>query len=325
MKGLVGKARTFPRFDPLPLPQIDTFHDVLVRVSAIALTPAEAIAVRRVPLQPEEQFMHAHYFTGRVVQGNNRKFIEGDRVLGFTEHGNAAAEIVAVPGFRIEKVWNDNIQDAKIAGFAYDGFVAEKCFKSFERIEDFVLVLGADSPVGAIATAWAKFALKTRVHAVCRDSAKIRSLMPGPTRILEMNRGQPWHEALQDIQYDFILDCIGGHEIWMQGKHLLRPGGSFVSIFGDMFEPPAGISRIASEAMSDLFRNFKAAVSPGIGAKYEVFNAETTQYSIGPILEMLQHRKVQIPSFVQEFSIDEIGSYLEADTRNIRPVLKLSI
>jgi NADPH:quinone reductase-like Zn-dependent oxidoreductase len=323
MKGLVARARAPPCMEPLPLPSLTAFHDVIVRVSAVSLAHTEYLAIRHNPLDPGARFNQAHYFAGRVAESKDKRFVAGERVLGFAESGLAAAQFVGVAGFRLEKIPDRVNSDSHAAAIAYDGFVAVRAFQSFERKENFVLILGADSHIGVAASAWARFALNTRVHAVCRDSAKITSLKPGPTRILEMNRGQPWNEALNDVKYDFILDCIGGHSVWVQAKHLLRSGGTFVSIYGDMFDPPKGISHIASEAMTDLFRNFKASVSPGIGAKYEVFNTESTPYSISQAISMLQSTQVQIPSFSQEFSLDQISEFLESDPRSIRPVLNL--
>jgi NADPH:quinone reductase-like Zn-dependent oxidoreductase len=321
MRALVTLPREPPRMHPLPLPSPAANHDLWVRPQAVALAPSNALNIRHYPLN-NGQFAHAHYFAGTVLDSRHAAFKLGDRVMGFAENGLAAAEIATVASFRVQKV-PQALGDLEAAAMAYDGFVGVRAMSAFERLENFVLILGADSPVGAVASAWARFALNTRVHAVCRDPAKITRLRPGPTRLVEMNRGQPWDQALSDVKYDLILDCIGGYSIWAQAKYLLRSGGTFVSIYGDMFDPPRGITHIAAEAMTNLFRNFKAAISPGSGPKYEVFNSESTPYSIQQAAQMLSDDRVSIPSFAQEYSLEQIAQYLEADTQSVRPVLNL--
>lgn len=309
-------------FQRVPLPQTSTTNPLLINVHSVAFTLRDQQLINNG--NKTTPFRIGHFFSGVVEEVNNvGNFNIGDSVCGFLQGGGACAQYITVPTNSVLHKPQSISSMEEAAAFAHDAWMALKAVGRQEKKEDFVLVIGADSPVGMYGVVLSRLLKDTRVHAVCRDLDSIRVLKPGPTRIVTLLRGEKWHDALQDTCYDLIIDCIGGSDIWERANNLLRSGGTFVSLYGDAISLSGGPALMPGSGLSELFRNISSSLR-GQPLRYQVLNMELELFTGMELVVEALNSNVNVPasSLLSVFKAPEdLQKFVTSDTIHHRPVL----
>lgn len=247
------KAAVCERYGPpevvtikdVPAPMVGE-RDVLVRVSTTAVNIADArIRALRVPRGlaiPTRLAMGVlrprHPIFGLEVAGvvervgaAVRSFAPGDRVVasrGFKLGGHA--ELIAVPETGAIAPIAAGVSDADAVALLFGGTTALTFFdRARLRAGEHILINGASGAVGVMAVQLAK-QRGAEVTGVCSaDNADlVRSL--GADHVIDYRSRDFTHDG---ARYDLVMDNVGNAP-YSRVRHLLRPGGRFLMVIGDL-------------------------------------------------------------------------------------------
>jgi NADPH:quinone reductase-like Zn-dependent oxidoreductase len=304
----------------------------LVKVNAACFTlfdqhalqgPMAELGLRQPPYRIGRYFSGViHDVVSPTHLGN---FKIGDSIVGYAPEGGAVAQYIAISSNSIvHKPKALSFEEGAV--FAHDGFAALNAINGVEKKENFLLVVGGETPTGIYSIIYGQLVKKFRVHAVCKDLESLNVLNPGPTRIVNMLRGEKWYSALQDVKYDMIVDCVGGAEIFNQGKTLVRRGGTFLSLYGDNLDKTGGMAQASNAGVTQMFRNFQHAVFGG-SVQYVIQEVATEQYSAmqGFVDALNSAPKFTVPPFVEQvFEANNLGEFASCDSTEERPVIRIN-
>lgn len=212
--------------------------EVLVKMHAIGINPVDAYA------RQTEDIINAYVGTERPaiigwdISGEITEKAEdtdgfeiGDLVFGFTLHGKAYAEYVAIQASAIAKK-PANISHEEAAAFPIAGLTGGQPVLHVAGIKpgDTVLIHGGSGGVGHYAVQIAKH-LGARV--ISTSSAKNRDfvLSLGADQHIDYTNQNFW-EVVQGV--DFVLDTIGG-ETLIHSIDTVKPGGKVVTVVPQSF------------------------------------------------------------------------------------------
>jgi len=84
---------------------------------------------------------------------------------------------------------------------------------------------------------------------------------------------EDWGEVLVGENYDVIFDCVGGIENWNRAEKVLKTGGNYVTISGDV-QDKMSVSRLVGIAGSWIGRNFMSLFN---SPKYSYFTTDSSK------------------------------------------------
>ena len=275
------KAAVCERYGPpevvaikdVPMPVVGD-RDVLVRVSTAAVNIADArIRALRVPrglsvptrlamgIRCPRNPIFGLEVAGVVerVGAAVRAFQPGDRVVacrGFKFGGHAEFMVVAETG-AIAAI-PAGVSDADAVALLFGG---ETVLTFFDRAKlnagEHVLVNGASGAVGVMAVQIAK-QRGAEVTGVCSaaNTELVRSL--GADHVIDYGSRDFTHEA---ARYDLVMDNVGNAP-YSRIRHLLKPGGRFLMVIGDLPQMLAAVLRknvVSPGPANDAFsaRNYR--------------------------------------------------------------------
>lgn len=256
------KAAVYERYGPpevvsikdVPMPVVGD-RDVLIRVNATAVNIADArIRALRVPrglaipsrlalgvLGPRHPILGLEA-AGVVerVGAAVRSFKTGDRVVG--SRGlklGCHAEFVAVAETGAIAAIPADVSDADAVAVLFGGLTALLFFDRAKlRAGEHILVNGASGAVGVMAVQIAK-QQGAEVTGVCSaaNADLVRSL--GADHVIDYGS----RDFAQDpARYDLVMDNVGNAP-YARIRHLLKPGGRFLMVIGDLPQMLAGAWR----------------------------------------------------------------------------------
>lgn len=209
--------------------------DVLVRVRASSVDPADSYQIKGLPLlmrvvlrdvRPAAQFPGADV-AGEVeaVGKNVTEFRPGDAVFGAAKRAYAEYVTVGRKNLLVAKPANITFEQAGAIGIA--GTTALQGLRDKGRIQpgQHVLIDGASGGVGTFAVQIAK-AFGAHVTAVCsgRNADMVRSL--GADEVIDRTREDPTRRG---TRYDLILDVAGSRSL-RQLRRMRTPEGMLVIV-----------------------------------------------------------------------------------------------
>ena len=247
------KAAVCERYGPpeviaiqdVPMPAVGD-RDVLIRVRATAVTIADArIRAVRVPrglaiptrlamgIRRPRNPVFGLEVAGVVERAGAavRAFKPGDRVVasrGFKLGGHA--EFMAVPETGVIAAIPAGISDADAVALLFGGATALTFFNRAKlQAGEHVLVNGASGAVGVIAVQLAKLR-GAEVTGVCSagNADLVRSL--GADHVIDYASRDFTRDA---ARYDLVMDNVGNAP-YARVRHLLKPGGRFLMVIGDL-------------------------------------------------------------------------------------------
>ena len=220
------------RIERAPLPALQD-GDVLVRVSAAAITPSELgweptwthpDGTSRTPVVP------SHEVAGIVIRGAGEiDWSSGSAVFGLADfyRDGGAAEYIAMQAADLAE-WPAGIGAAMIAALPLSGLTAWQALFDHGHLlaGERVLVHGAAGGVGNYAVQLAKVGGAT-VSGVAaeRDMEFVRGL--GVDDVVD--RADAFDSLAGGVPFDLIIDTVGG-EVLARSWALLAPAGRLVSI-----------------------------------------------------------------------------------------------
>jgi NADPH:quinone reductase-like Zn-dependent oxidoreductase len=266
------KAAVCERYGPpevvvikdVPMPVVGE-HDVLVRVKATAVNIGDArVRAVRVPrglsiptrlamgiLRPRNPVFGLDV-AGVVEQVGAavRSFKPGDRVVasrGFKFGGHA--EFMAVPESGAIAAIPAGVSDADAVALLFGGVTALLFFDQAKlQAGEHILINGASGAVGVMAVQIAK-QRGAEVTGVCSagNADLVRSL--GADHVIDYAAGD---FARESVRYDLVMDNVGNAP-YARIRHLLKPGGRFLMVVGDLREMLAAALRkdVVSPAPAD--------------------------------------------------------------------------
>jgi NADPH:quinone reductase-like Zn-dependent oxidoreductase len=267
----------------VPVPLVGE-RDVLIRVNTTAVNIADArIRALRVPrglaipsrlalgiLHPRNPIFGLEV-AGIVerVGAAVRSFKPGDRVVasrGFKLGGHAEFMRVAETG-AITTI-PDNVSDADAVALLFGGVTALGFFDQAKlRAGEHVLINGASGAVGVIAVQVAK-QRGAVVTGVCSaaNAELVRSL--GADDVIDYGSRDFTKEQ---TRYDLIMDNVGNAP-YPRIRHVLKPGGRFLMVIGDLPQMLAAIPRkdvvsSISEGVAISTRNYRVLLDMAAAAQ----------------------------------------------------------
>jgi NADPH:quinone reductase-like Zn-dependent oxidoreductase len=212
--------------------------EVLVRVKAIGINPADAYARQNEEMMSIYAGKERPAIIGWDISGEiNEKaegtesFEIGDPVFGFTSNGRAYAEYVAIPVSAIARK-PENISYQEAAAFPIAGLTGGQPLLHAANINkgDTVLIQGGSGGVGHYAVQIAKH-LGAKV--ISTSSAKNRDfvLSLGADQHIDYT-AEKFYEVVKDV--DFVLDTIGG-ETLVRSIDCVKEGGKIVTVIPPSF------------------------------------------------------------------------------------------
>jgi len=235
MRGVVvGGPRNFVLMHELAKATPRSPKELLVQVHACALTRSDlSRCLGLVESQTSlEYVIPGREFSGTVVTESDR-FRQGQRVFGVLSPAfdqGAMAEFVLTDQDSIAIV-PDSLDLSCAAAIPLAGISAVQACKQLQK-DSSVLVLGADSWEGLIASFWVKLILGADLTIGIEgqdDEARYRKALG----VLHCQVHRLGLSSALPKGFDLILDCIGGKEVWQQARDCLVSGGEFVTLFGD--------------------------------------------------------------------------------------------
>src|SRR5947209_8703254 len=206
--------------------------DVLVRVRAAAVNPADWAIMRGLPyiarplygLRKPKNRVRGTDVAGEVeaVGTGVTRFRPGDQVFGWCRHlGGAFAEYASISEDALEPK-PANLAFEQAAAIPTAGLVALEALRDV-RAEQTVLVNGASGGIGTFAVQIAK-SLGAEVTGVCSTSNVdlVRSI--GADQVIDYTRED---FTRTEQRYDFILDNVGNHSL-SDLRGALSPKGTLV-------------------------------------------------------------------------------------------------
>lgn len=252
----------------VPMPVVGE-GDVLIRVKATAVTIADArVRALRVPrglslptrlamgiLRPKHPVFGLEA-SGVVEQVGRavRSFKPGERVVasrGFKFGGHA--EFMAVPESGAIATIPDGVSDADAVAVLFGGVTALVFFDKGKLAPgEHVLVNGASGAVGVMAVQIAK-QRDANVTGVCSaaNAELVRSL--GADRVINY---AACDFAQGPARYDLVMDNVGNAP-YSRVRHLLKPGGRYLMVIGDLLQMLAAVGRrdVVSASQEDAAFN----------------------------------------------------------------------
>lgn len=272
------KAAVCERYGPpeavvikdVPMPVVGA-GDVLIRVKATAVTIADArVRAVRVPrglsiptrlamgiLRPRHPVFGLEV-AGVVEQVGAavRSFKPGERVVasrGFKFGGHA--EFMAVPESGAVAAIPDGVSDTDAVAVLFGGVTALVFFdKGKLQPGDNILINGASGAVGVMAVQIAK-QRGARVTGVCSaaNAELVRSL--GADHVIDYAARD---FTLDPARYDLVMDNVGNAP-YSRIRHLLKPGGRYLMVIGDLPQMLAAARRRDVVSASQEDAAFKAS------------------------------------------------------------------
>jgi NADPH:quinone reductase-like Zn-dependent oxidoreductase len=228
-------------YEEAPIPRVGS-GDALVRVNAAGITPTEFTwnstfttkdKKDRLPIVPSFEVAGTVEKLGPGASG----LAEGDEVYGLLDfwRDGAAAEYTAVRA-------SDLAPKPRSLSFEYSaamplsGLTAWQCLFDYAKLAkgDTVLIHGAGGGVGTFAVQFARWR-GAHVFATCstEKAGLVRSL--GADRVIDYTSAR-FQDEVGGL--DAVIDTVGG-EVLENSWGVLRPGGSLVTIVGDVPEEKA--------------------------------------------------------------------------------------
>lgn len=242
----------FKYSEEIPVPQIKSDHEVLVRVKAAGVNPVEAkVAAGNMKLATFIMSLPAIIgadYAGIVVAKGSKveEFQVGDEVFGtqilpFYVHGSYA-QYVTINTKRAsiaKKPEHLSFEQAASVGIAaltaYQGIIKNGAVTEANTNERRnILVVGASGGVGSYGVQIAK-AINPENHVVGICSEKniefVKSL--GADRIVNYRDKEEFDAFLEEkVPFDIIFDCVGGEEYYNKLDGLLKKDGVFSTAVG---------------------------------------------------------------------------------------------
>ena len=211
-------------------------NEVLVKVYAASVNRTDCANLRAKPeimrltmglFKPKKQILGTE-FAGKIEAIGNgvTNFKEGDHVFGFADSGVCAyAEYLVIDSTKGVVTLPKSKSCLQVAGCIEGGHYAYNFINKVDLKEgDQVLVYGASGAIGTSAVQLLKY-YGAQVTAVCGTKSKdvIKSL--GADEIIEYEKED---FTKDNQQYDFVFDTVG-KSTFGECKHLLKPGGAYIS------------------------------------------------------------------------------------------------
>ncbi|KAL9545602.1 hypothetical protein MBANPS3_007070 [Mucor bainieri] len=262
-----------------PRPTIKSKNQVLVRIKAAGVNPAEAkVSAGNVKLMTS--FMKLPIVIGADFSGiieevgtAIKDFQVGDEVFGslqlpiFLEGAFAQYTVVDTTKASIaKKPANLSFEQAASAGIAaitaYQGTINNG--KMFENpdLHRKILIVGASGGVGSYGVQFSKaINKKNTVVGICSgaNSEFVKSL--GADRIVDYKDKAAYDAFLskEKSTFDIVFDCVGGEEYFYQLDPLLKEDGVYSTAVGPMEHAGSeyiGVTQIASMVAKLAYKKF---------------------------------------------------------------------
>lgn len=221
------------KLQEIPKPTLKSDDDVLVKIYAVAINPADWRMMRAQPFLARLDgglFKPKNNILGQDIAGvveavgkNVKQFKIGDKVFGelFEARGGGFAEYVTVSAKALAPIPNHATFE-QAASIPLAGITALQGLRDYGQIQpgQHVLINGASGGVGTFAIQIAKV-FGTEVTGVCstRNLDLVRSI--GADHVIDYTK-QSFTDGKN--QYDLILDMVGNQKI-NHLKHCLKEDG----------------------------------------------------------------------------------------------------
>ena len=209
--------------------------EVLIGIRATTVNRTDCATIRAKPFflriitglfKPKKQIPGSE-FAGEVeaVGKNVHSFKVGDKVFGFDDQGTKAhAQYTSIAEDKVMTIPEGTSYQQAAASIEGAHYAYNFINKVHLRKGQNVLVNGATGAIGSAAVQLLKY-FDVNVTAVCatRNIDLVKSL--GVGRVIDYTKS----DFTQDNQkYDFVFDTVGKSSFF-QCKHLLQPGGVYIS------------------------------------------------------------------------------------------------
>ncbi|PMD88753.1 oxidoreductase [Siphonobacter sp. BAB-5405] len=287
-------------YTELPVPTVQE-HEVLIQVKAISINPVDAKTRAGKGMAGRLKSVHP-LILGWDVSGivteigsSVTDFKVGDEVFGmvnFPGHGQAYAEYVAAPADQLAlKPANVSHEEAAAATLAaltaYQAMVHKAPIQPGQRI----LIHAAAGGVGHFAVQMAKhFGAYVIGTASASNQAFVQSL--GADEVIDYT-AQPFDEVVSEV--DLVLDFVGALPVLERSLHVLKPGGTLISI-------PTGLPESITQQ----------ATVQGINAFF--FLVQSDGADMQQIAALLADGRVR-PHLFKTYTLDQMGeAHLQQET-----------
>eukprot|EP00455_Lapot_gusevi_P045351 TRINITY_DN5786_c0_g1_i7.p1 TRINITY_DN5786_c0_g1~~TRINITY_DN5786_c0_g1_i7.p1 ORF type:complete len:230 (-),score=43.26 TRINITY_DN5786_c0_g1_i7:49-738(-) len=193
-----------------------------------------------------------------------------------------------------------NISHKEAAGLPLAGLTSYQALKSYGQVKEGqrVLVLGGAGGTGSLGIQIAK-ALGAHVTTTSSDARFVTSI--GADRVINY-READWGEELKGQNFDCIYDTVGGYESWVKAKQVLKQGGHYVTIAGDV-QAALSIKKLLSNGLSIANRKFWGWLGYH---KYDLVVTNTNHKDLQALTDMVEAGKVR-PLIDSEFKLEQIS------------------
>jgi NADPH:quinone reductase-like Zn-dependent oxidoreductase len=218
-------------------------EEVLVQVKAISINPVDVKSRAGKGMygriKDQSPLILGWDISGVVTETRSEAFKVGDEVFGmvnFPGHGKAYAEYLAAPATQLA-LKPGNISHEEAASATLAALTAWQALVKKAKVEagQKVLIHAAAGGVGHFAVQLAKH---LGVHVTGTSSAKNKDFVVslGADEHIDY-QGYDWQNS--PLQFDFVLDAVGGENI-DHSLEVTKPGGTLISI-------PSGLNESVTE------------------------------------------------------------------------------
>lgn len=238
--------------ESIPVPQINNPHEVLVRIRAAGVNPAEAKAasgnVRIANAIITLPCVLGGDFAGIIesIGTNVTDFAVGDEVFGHLpiplgpKGTYAQYTVIDLKKHAIaKKPAHLSFEQAASAGIAavtaYQGIVKHGAIHKRSNQQRKILIAGASGGVGSYGIQISKaIHSENQVTAICsgKNVAYVKSL--GADRVIDYKNEDSYHRFIKEERgsFDIVFDCVGGEKYYDELDPLLKKGGVYSTAVG---------------------------------------------------------------------------------------------
>ncbi len=210
-------------------------NEVLIRVQATTVNRTDCATIRAKPFfmriitglfKPKKQIPGTEFAGEIEAVGKSVSSLKaGDRVFGFDDQGSGShAQYMTIKEDKVITI-PDNISYEQAAASSEGAHYAYNFINKVElKKGQSVLVNGATGAIGSAAVQLLKY-FELNITAVCatKNIELVKSL--GANQVIDYTK----EDFTKDEQkYDFVFDTVGKSSFF-QCKHLLKPGGIYIS------------------------------------------------------------------------------------------------
>jgi NADPH:quinone reductase-like Zn-dependent oxidoreductase len=240
----------------------------------------------------------------------------GDKVFGktsFTKQGTLA-EFAAVPeNHLVLKPEGLTFEEASTFPLSfltlYQAIVEHAQFQPGQKI----FIHGGSGGIGTVGLQIAK-KLGARVIATTCSTANVDLVKQlGADLVVDYTKDK-WWLSLKDGNFDCMIDCVGGEDVWNECPAVLKPGGKFVTVVGDN-QGKLTLGSLAESAGKSLWRKAMSFVG---SPSYQLFMARDRLEELVLLQEWLQKgalRPVIDHVYRFESAIDAFNQVMEHHPR----------